>query len=903
MLVTRFALFFQLFHISHAAPHVSVLAGMGRDRYFNPSEQDVESSVAAIMHNMTMQSALSMLSKSNQAPSSLLASVQIALRSKGDFDSDGTSSTIPTESASASASIESLNQHVHFLASHSQSQQRSQKRQKGSIFETMEMLNEMIYESTKKYDLEQATCSNFYTKQSAEMETCRAEMSAASAAAAACKAKTLSAQGQVAIAAKSLPKLRLTLSDTSKSCKKQVSATKKHLDKVMGDIAVMTQILKMTDCKAFVQTKGLGLLHCQTACVAKTYVEFEDGELRQKVGELQSAVAHEALQDTLAQLFGNVTQAAGVQLLQEHQPVKSPKVKKAKMLNKPKPRVLAPSDPCKDANGGVPSAANKRAAKCTIKGTPNCPKMQNRFLFIQAGMLDERDGLKEQLSEMDIQCDKRLSTLQTQVDQHETMLKDEQTKLADASSCETTASEKGRLVAEQHEELEKDMSKMQASCQSNFHSLLFERCGLRKIRAQVLKMSDLGLHIQDCKLGKWEPGQCSKKCGGGVQVMSRKVMMPPEGGTQCLPLEQNRTCNDSPCPVDCKVAEWTTWSRCSAQCGGGVTQRARDIITHMMHNGKPCGATSEAKSCNVQACDKACKLNKWTKWSKCSKQCDGGTQKRTKFVAEEATGEGKCPDESAPERLQYKKCNYKRCRKAVRSGKPTLQCMSKLDVILVLDGGTALGAAGWSKTVEAAKLFLSSFQDNKDARVAVLSFSGPTTWFGVSKCMGEVPGQIDLEKDCRISWAQRFSSDFEDTSKSLSGLAWPKGGSLTSLALTAAENELQLARKDAEAVVVVLTDGRPFSIRRTSLAAERIKKKARLMWVPVTKFQSLKNFKSWASKRWQENVLQVSSYASLAKPQTVDHLIASMCGKVDGGVPTAKEQKSQLKKLMKKMSR
>lgn len=333
-----------------------------------------------------------------------------------------------------------------------------------------------------------------------------------------------------------------------------------------------------------------------------------------------------------------------------------------------------------------------------------------------------------------------------------------------------------------------------------------------------------------------------------------------------------------------------------------MTQRARDIKVHMRYGGKSCGQTTMAKSCNAQACDKDCSLSRWTKWSACSKKCDGGTQRRTRPVKEKALGDGKCAPENDKTRLQYKQCNVKACKKVAREGKPTLQCKSNLDVILVLDGSSDLGSKGWKKTIEAAKLFVSSFQDNKAARVAVLTFSGPETWSGVSKCMGEEAGPVDMDKDCQISWASRFS-DFQDVSQvtaKLSGLSWPKGGSLTSLALAAAENELQLARKDANAVVAVITRGRPLSFRRAGAAAERIKESARLVWVPVSKFAPLAKFKLWASQRWQENVVQVSSYNKLATPVSIDHIIANICQEVDGGVPDAAEAAAAVVKQLKK---
>merc|ERR1719263_77929 len=114
----------------------------------------------------------------------------------------------------------------------------------------------------------------------------------------------------------------------------------------------------------------------------------------------------------------------------------------------------------------------------------------------------------------------------------------------------------------------------------------------------------------------------------------------------------------------------------------------------MKHGGNPCGETSEAKACNNQACEKDCTLGDWTKWTACSKDCDGGTRKRQKFIKEEALGEGKCPGQWSLKRLQYRQCNMVSC--PVPNDKP-LKCVNKtLDVVLVLDGSSSLGKKGWA---------------------------------------------------------------------------------------------------------------------------------------------------------------------------------------------------------------
>jgi len=301
----------------------------------------------------------------------------------------------------------------------------------------------------------------------------------------------------------------------------------------------------------------------------------------------------------------------------------------------------------------------------------------------------------------------------------------------------------------------------------------------------------------------------------------------------------------------------------------------------MKHNGEPCGETSEAKACNVQACEKDCELREWTKWSSCTKDCDGGTMKRQKFVKHNALGEGKCADPWAPSRLQYKPCNEQAC---VKNMTETLKCKGKIDVVLVLDGSGSLGQTGWKQTKKFSRLFVEAFDGKSmDAQIAVLLYSGPRTWSGVSRCMGESPdkSKLDLEKDCSMRWVQHFNNNTAKTLANLKKAKWPRGGTLTSLALGTVANELTLGRKDAKTAVVVVTDGRPLSFKRTLEAAKSLRTQARLLFVPVTAFAPMKEIKSWASRRWQENVVKVNNFNDLSKVDTVDHLIADLCPNID----------------------
>lgn len=294
----------------------------------------------------------------------------------------------------------------------------------------------------------------------------------------------------------------------------------------------------------------------------------------------------------------------------------------------------------------------------------------------------------------------------------------------------------------------------------------------------------------------------------------------------------------------------------------------------MKYGGKVCGETSETKSCHIQACEKDCELGQWTKWSLCSKDCDGGTQKRQKFVKVEPLGAGKCAGAWSVKRLQYKKCHMHRC--VTPQENVALACNRSLDVVLLIDGSGSLGQAGWNAEIIAAQRFVDAFKDSGKANMGVILFSGPRTWSGVKKCTGKNSKTVSPEY-CGIKIVTHFTKDMKKVKQSIKALAWPKGSTLTSLALLTAKTEMGLGRQTSPSSVVVFTDGRPLSYRKTGLAAEAVRKSSRLLWVPVTRYAPLKAIKKWATRRWEENVVPVTSFKKLEDPEVITHIIADIC--------------------------
>jgi len=197
-----------------------------------------------------------------------------------------------------------------------------------------------------------------------------------------------------------------------------------------------------------------------------------------------------------------------------------------------------------------------------------------------------------------------------------------------------------------------------------------------------------------------------------------------------------------------------------------------------------------------------------------------------------------------------------------------------------LDGSGSLGETGWKAEIKAAEMFVDAFSGSgAQANMAVILYSGPRTWGGVYKCFRRRGKKVDMEKTCKIKTVTHFTPDMKKVKKLITGLTWPKGSTLTSLALMRARAELSLGGKNSESIIVVITDGRPLSYRATKIASRYVRKAARLVWVPVTRYAPLRSIKKWATRRWQENVVVVKKFSDLENVKTVDHVVANICPK------------------------
>ncbi|XP_032901589.1 thrombospondin type-1 domain-containing protein 7A isoform X1 [Amblyraja radiata] len=77
-----------------------------------------------------------------------------------------------------------------------------------------------------------------------------------------------------------------------------------------------------------------------------------------------------------------------------------------------------------------------------------------------------------------------------------------------------------------------------------------------------------------------------------------------------------------PCPSDCKLSEWSNWSRCSKSCGSGVKVRSKWLREKPYNGGRPCPKldhVDQAQVYEVVPCHSDCSQYVWIAepWSVC----------------------------------------------------------------------------------------------------------------------------------------------------------------------------------------------------------------------------------------------------------------------------------------------
>jgi hypothetical protein len=216
----------------------------------------------------------------------------------------------------------------------------------------------------------------------------------------------------------------------------------------------------------------------------------------------------------------------------------------------------------------------------------------------------------------------------------------------------------------------------------------------------------------------------------------------------------------------------------------------------------------------------------------------------------------------------------------VPNPKKVMKCNQSMDIIMVIDGTPKSGKKGFADEIKGATKFVDAFKGKgltAKPQFALIHYTGPRTWSGVSKCTGMSTAKVDMEKVCKITLVQHFTGDLKKFKSKLEGLTFQPGSKLLSLGLMTTGSEFALGDKNHRTVVIVFIDGNPLSFRKVLLASRKVRKAARLVWVVVKKFSPLASVKTWASRRWQENIVVVPEAKRLKRASTGTHIVANIC--------------------------
>ena len=121
----------------------------------------------------------------------------------------------------------------------------------------------------------------------------------------------------------------------------------------------------------------------------------------------------------------------------------------------------------------------------------------------------------------------------------------------------------------------------------------------------------------------------------------------------------NKDAGAKECPglIDCAVTPWGAWSECTKQCNGGNKTRYRSVLRPKEHGGRSCPALAQTTFCNLRSCD--CGVTEFSEWSDCSKDCGGGLRTRSRRAFREPLADGAlCPHLNETEVCNNMSCPF-----------------------------------------------------------------------------------------------------------------------------------------------------------------------------------------------------------------------------------------------------
>ncbi|XP_036707058.1 semaphorin-5B isoform X5 [Balaenoptera musculus] len=181
-------------------------------------------------------------------------------------------------------------------------------------------------------------------------------------------------------------------------------------------------------------------------------------------------------------------------------------------------------------------------------------------------------------------------------------------------------------------------------------------CDTDALVEELLRSGGSSPHTASGGWAAWGPwSSCSRDCELGFRVRKRTCTNPEprNGGLPCVgDAAEYQDCNPQACPVRGAWSCWTSWSPCSASCGGGHYQRTRSCTSPAPSPGEDIclGLHTEEALCATQACPEG--WSPWSEWSACT---EDGVQSRGRHCEELVPGPSTCAGNSS----QSRPCPYR----------------------------------------------------------------------------------------------------------------------------------------------------------------------------------------------------------------------------------------------------
>jgi hypothetical protein len=542
--------------------------------------------------------------------------------------------------------------------------------------------------------------------------------------------------------------------------------------------------------------------------------------------------------------------------------------------DEPLPKGFVPAPFCCEAYG-VSCGPSGGGIMCS-PDPPDCGLLHDKLSLMWGDYKDKVDELTMEMNknaymfeELQIELNDQIKILANSKARFSMMLSEARSNLA-ADREEVKAKEMQKM------DIEKAYLAFMKLCCERVKWIMFQdMCALIVVRNAVLESSAdcPGTQIVDCDVDNWVGKKCTVDCDdacpavpdatevyecGGWQEIYRKIVVDPpdECGLRCPALTRTKKCNQKKCPVDCVMSEWSGWSKCTADCEGGVRAQTRSLLTKPKNGGIACNTNEETEACNTMSCDRDCTLAPWTPWEPCSVACGTGFQNRNRHVLIPTRGFGKCPLEDGAERFNKQECNTQPC-----VGDEI--CIAQQDLLIAVDGSGSVREDGFNILKNYALDLLTKYHSEY--------FGGQAMKIGLI----EFGNGIIMEDGVTVSPAMNvhiLSSDLSAVKSSLEGMVQKKGFTNMAQAFALAETMYTAAgRKGAQSALLVITDGKPsFQFQTNELVQQLDDKGVQRFFVVVSDNEkSVELMKNWASSPWETNLLHIPGLSPLEADQGV----------------------------------